>query len=280
MTMNRYRWRKITNVIMVGATALSATLAALALIAVLAFVLINGFSALNADYFLRLPTPVGVPGGGVANAIVGSLIVVGLATLFAVPVGLGTGIYLSEFGDNRFGDLVRYLTDVLAGVPSIVMGIFAYTIIVARQGHFSALSGGFALGMMMLPAIVRTTEEMLRMVPNTLREGALALGVPRWRSIVSVVLPSAAGGVMTGIMLAIGRIAGETAPLLFTAFGNPYWSTNVNKPIATLPLTLFTYAISPYDDWQSKAWGTALVLIGLVLIANLIGRRAWRNAGA
>ena len=280
MTMNRYRWRKITNVIMVGATALSATLAALALIAVLAFVLINGFSALNADYFLRLPTPVGVPGGGVANAIVGSLIVVGLATLFAVPVGLGTGIYLSEFGDNRFGDLVRYLTDVLAGVPSIVMGIFAYTIIVARQGHFSALSGGFALGMMMLPAIVRTTEEMLRMVPNTLREGALALGVPRWRAIVSVVLPSAAGGVMTGIMLAIGRIAGETAPLLFTAFGNPYWSTNINKPIATLPLTLFTYAISPYDDWQSKAWGTALVLIGLVLIANLIGRRAWRNAGA
>ncbi len=280
MTMNRYRWRKITNVIMVGATALSATLAALALIAVLAFVLINGFSALNTDFFLRLPTPVGVPGGGVANAIVGSLIVVGLAALFAVPVGLGTGIYLSEFGDNRFADLVRYLTDVLAGVPSIVMGIFAYVIIVARQGHFSALSGGFALGMMMLPAIVRTTEEMLRMVPHTLREGALALGVPRWRDIISVVLPSAAGGVMTGIMLAIGRIAGETAPLLFTAFGNPYWSTNVNEPMATLPLTLFTYAISPYDDWQSKAWGTALVLVGLVLIANLIGRRAWHNAGA
>jgi len=278
--MNRYRWRKITNVIMVGATALSATLAALALIAVLAFVLLNGFSALNTDFFLRLPTPVGVPGGGVANAIVGSLIVVGLAALFAVPVGLGAGIYLSEFGDNRFGDLVRYLADVLAGVPSIVMGIFAYVIIVARQGHFSALSGGFALGMMMLPAIIRTTEEMLRMVPNTLREGALALGVPRWRAIVSVVLPSAAGGVMTGITLAIGRVAGETAPLLFTAFGNPYWSTNVNEPIATLPLTLFTYAISPYDDWQSKAWGTALVLVGLVLIANLIGRRAWRNAGA
>jgi len=280
MTMNHYRWRKITNVLMVGTATLSATLAALALIAVLAFVLVKGVSALNADFFLRLPTPVGVPGGGVANAIVGSLIVVGLAALFAVPVGLGTGIYLSEFGDNRFGDLVRYLADVLAGVPSIVMGIFAYIIIVARQGHFSALSGSFALGMMMLPAIVRTTEEMLRMVPNTLREGALALGVPRWRAIVSVVLPAAAGGVITGIMLAIGRIAGETAPLLFTAFGNPYWNTNVNEPVATLPLTLFTYAISPYDDWQSKAWGTALVLVGLVLIANLIGRRVWRNVGA
>ncbi|NOZ07235.1 MAG: phosphate ABC transporter permease PstA [Chloroflexi bacterium] len=278
--MNHYRWRKITNVLMVGTATLSATLAALALIAVLAFVLVKGVSALNADFFLRLPTPVGVPGGGVANAIVGSLIVVGLAALFAVPVGLGTGIYLSEFGDNRFGDLVRYLADVLAGVPSIVMGIFAYIIIVARQGHFSALSGSFALGMMMLPAIVRTTEEMLRMVPNTLREGALALGVPRWRAIVSVVLPAAAGGVITGIMLAIGRIAGETAPLLFTAFGNPYWNTNVNEPVATLPLTLFTYAISPYDDWQSKAWGTALVLVGLVLIANLIGRRVWRNVGA
>lgn len=271
-----YLWRKSVNYLMVGVAALSAGLAVLALLAVLSYVAINGFSALNAGFFLHLPTPVGVPGGGVANAIVGSFIIVGLAILFAVPIGLGAGIYLSEFGDNRFGDVVRYLADVLAGVPSIVMGIFAYTLIVAHQGHFSALSGGFALGVMMLPAITRTTEEMLRLVPAALREGALALGMPRWRSVISVVLPTALGGVITGVMLAIARVAGETAPLLFTAFGNPFWNLNINEPIATLPLTLFTYAISPYDDWRTKAWGTGLVLVALVLIASLLARRFGR----
>jgi phosphate transport system permease protein len=274
-----YLWRKSVNYLMVGVAALSAGLAVLALLAVLSYVAINGFSALNAGFFLHLPTPVGVPGGGVANAIVGSFIVVGLAILFAVPIGLGAGIYLSEFGDNRFGDAVRYLADVLAGVPSIVMGIFAYTLIVARQGHFSALSGGFALGVMMLPAITRTTEEMLRLVPTALREAALALGLPRWRSVISVVLPTALGGVITGVMLAIARVAGETAPLLFTAFGNPFWNLNINEPIATLPLTLFTYAISPYDDWRTKAWGTGLVLVALVLIASLLARRFGRPPG-
>lgn len=272
-----YLWRKGVNYVMIGVAALSASLAVFALLAVLSYVALNGFSALNADFFLRLPTPVGVPGGGIANAIVGSLIVVGLATLFAVPIGLGAGIYLSEFGDNRFGDAVRYLADVLAGVPSIVMGIFAYTLIVARQGHFSALSGGFALGVMMLPAITRTTEEMLRLVPNALREGALALGLPRWRTVVSVVLPTALGGVITGVMLAVARVAGETAPLLFTAFGNPFWNLNINQLIATLPLTLFTYAISPYNDWRIKAWGTGLVLVALVLIASLLARRFGRQ---
>lgn len=271
-----YLWRKSVNYLMVGVAALSAGLAVLALLAVLSYVAINGFSALNAGFFLHLPTPVGVPGGGVANAIVGSFIIVGLAILFAVPIGLGAGIYLSEFGDNRFGDVVRYLADVLAGVPSIVMGIFAYTLIVAHQGHFSALSGGFALGVMMLPAITRTTEEMLRLAPAALREGALALGMPRWRSVISVVLPTALGGVITGVMLAIARVAGETAPLLFTAFGNPFWNLNINEPIATLPLTLFTYAISPYDDWRTKAWGTGLVLVALVLIASLLARRFGR----
>ncbi|MFQ5342541.1 MAG: phosphate ABC transporter permease PstA [Anaerolineae bacterium] len=271
-----YLWRKSVNYLMVGVAALSAGLAVLALLAVLSYVAINGFSALNAGFFLHLPTPVGVPGGGVANAIVGSFIIVGLAILFAVPIGLGAGIYLSEFGDNRFGDVVRYLADVLAGVPSIVMGIFAYTLIVAHQGHFSALSGGFALGVMMLPAITRTTEEMLRLAPAALREGALALGLPRWRSVISVVLPTALGGVITGVMLAIARVAGETAPLLFTAFGNPFWNLNINEPIATLPLTLFTYAISPYDDWRTKAWGTGLVLVALVLIASLLARRFGR----
>jgi phosphate transport system permease protein len=262
---------------MIGATAASAAVSALALVAVLAYVLLNGVSSLNGDFFLRLPTPVGVPGGGVANAIVGSFVVIGLATMFALPVGLGAGIYLSEFGDNHFGDVVRYLADVLAGVPSIVMGVFAYTLIVARQGHFSALSGSFALSVMMLPTITRTTEEAMRLVPNGLREAALALGVPRWRTTISVVLPTAGGGVVTGIMLAIGRIAGETAPLLFTAFGNPFWNVDVNRPIATLPLTLFTYAISPYDDWRAKAWGTALVLVALVLVVSLAGRQARRG---
>jgi phosphate transport system permease protein len=270
-------WRRGVNWLMIGGTALSTALAVAALMAVLGYVAVNGVSALGVDFFTRLPTPVGVPGGGIANAIVGSLIVVGLATLFALPIGLGAGIYLSEFGHNRFGDLVRYLADVLSGVPSIVMGIFAYTLIVARQGHFSALSAGFALGVMMLPAITRTTEEMLRLVPDSLREGALALGLPRWRTTISVVLPTAAGGVITGGVLAVARVAGETAPLLFTAFGNPFWNVDINQPIATLPHTLFTYAISPYDDWRAKAWGTALVLTALVLVASLLARHFGRQ---
>ncbi len=274
---NVYIWRRGVNWLMIGGTALSTALAVAALMAVLGYVVVNGVSALSVDFFTRLPTPVGVPGGGIANAIVGSLIVVGLATLFALPIGLGAGIYLSEFGHNRFGDLARYLADVLSGVPSIVMGIFAYALIVARQGHFSALSAGFALGVMMLPAITRTTEEMLRLVPDSLREGALALGLPRWRTTISVVLPTAAGGVITGVVLAVARVAGETAPLLFTAFGNPFWNVDINQPIATLPHTLFTYAISPYDDWRTKAWGTALVLTALVLVASLLARHFGRQ---
>jgi phosphate transport system permease protein len=265
-------WRRAVNALMLGITALSAALAALTLVAVLGYVTVNGISALNVDFFTQLPTPVGVPGGGIANAIVGTLIIVGLASLMALPIGLGAGIYLSEFGDNRFGDVVRYLADVLSGVPSIVMGIFAYVLIVAQQRHFSALSAGFALGVMMLPAVTRTTEEMLRLVPASLREGGLALGLPRWRVIVSVVLPAASGGVATGIVLAIARVAGETAPLLFTAFGNPFWNVDITQPIAALPHTLFTYAISPFADWQRKAWGAALVLTGLVFLASLLAR--------
>jgi len=269
--------RRFVNHLMVSLAALSTALGVAALLAVLGFVARNGISALNLDLFTRLPTPVGVPGGGVSNAIVGSLIVVGLASVLAIPVGLGAGIYLSEFGRNRFADLVRYLADVLSGVPSIVIGIFTFSLIVAPQGHFSALSGGVALGVMMLPAIVRTTEEMMHMVPDTQREAALALGLPRWRTIVSVVLPAAWSGVVTGIVLALARVAGETAPLLFTAFGNPHWSVDIGAPIATLPHTLFTYAISPYADWQSKAWGTALVLTGMMLAANILVRRAKRR---
>lgn len=268
-----YRWRWLTNYFMIGLTGVSTLLGIIALVAVLGYVAINGFSALSVDFFTQLPSPVGVPGGGIGNAIVGSFIVVGLACLFALPVGLGTGVYLSEFGDNRFGDLIRYLADLLSGIPSIVMGIFAYGLIVARFGHFSALSAGFALGVMMLPVVSRTTEEMLRLVPNYLREGGLALGVPRWRVIVSVVLPTAGSGVLTGVVLAIARVAGETAPLLFTAFGNPFWSVDVNQPIATIPHSLFTYAISPYDDWRTKAWGAALVLSGFVFVSSVLVRR-------
>jgi len=215
---------------------------------------------------------VGESGGGIANAIVGTFIVVGLAAAMALPIGVGSGVYLSEFGRNRLGDLVRLLADVLAGVPSIIMGVFAYIVIVARQGHFSALSGGFALGVMMLPVVTRTTEEMLRMVPDSVREAGLALGLPRWRVLIHAVIPAASRGILTGIVLALARVAGETAPLLFTAFGNPYFSLDINQPIATLPHTLFTYAISPYDDWHRIAWGTALVLTALIFIASLLVR--------
>ncbi|MGI6367208.1 MAG: phosphate ABC transporter permease PstA [Anaerolineae bacterium] len=278
--MNKSLWRKIVNSVMMALTGLSAALAALALLAVLAFVARNGIAALNWDLLSKLPTPVGVPGGGVVNALAGSLIVIGLASLLAVPVGLGAGTYLSEFGRGRFADVVRYLADVLSGVPSIVIGIFAYNLIVSRQGQFSALSGGIALGVMMLPSVVRTTEEMMRMVPDSQREAALALGLTRWRTIASVVLPGARAGVTTGILLAVARVAGETAPLLFTAFGNPYWSVDIREPIATLPHTLFTYAISPYADWQAKAWGTALILTSLMLTAGVLSRRAGRHGTA
>jgi phosphate transport system permease protein len=271
-TFNYFR-RRLQNQLMLTITGISAGLSVLALLLVLYYIAVRGLQVIEIDFFLELPTPVGIPGGGISNAIMGSVVVVGLASSFSIPIGLGAGIYLSEFGRNRFGDLVRYLADVLAGVPSIVVGIFAYALIVARQGSFSALSGGFALGIMMLPHITRITEEMLNLVPNSLREAGLALGWPRWRVIVQVVIPTAIRGVLTGIVLAIARVAGETAPLLFTAFGNPFWNTDINEPIATMPHTLFVYAISPYADWREKAWGTALVLTFLVLLASILVRQ-------
>ena len=267
-----YAFRKTSSAIMVALTVLSAGVSAGILLILLLYVLRQGAGALNWDFFVRNPLPVGEVGGGIANAIVGTFIVVGLAAAFALPIGLGSGIYLSEFGRNRFGDLVRFLADVLSGVPSIIMGVFAYVVVVMRQGHFSALSGGFALGVMMLPLITRTTEEMLRMVPDSVREAGLALGLPRWRVLIHAVIPAASRGILTGIVLALARIAGETAPLLFTAFGNPYFSLDINQPIATLPHTLFNYAISPYDDWHLKAWGTALVLTALIFVASFLVR--------
>ncbi len=267
-----YAFRKTTSALMAALTVLSAGFSAGILLVLLVYILRQGVAALNWDFFTKNPVPVGEPGGGIANAIVGTFIVVGLAAAFALPIGVGSGVYLSEFGRNRFGDVVRFLADVLSGVPSIIMGIFAYVVVVMQQGHFSALSGGFALGVMMLPVVTRTTEEMLRMVPDSVREAGLALGLPRWRVLIHAVIPAASRGILTGIVLALARVAGETAPLLFTAFGNPYFSVDINQPIATLPYTLFTYAISPYDDWHLKAWGTALVLTALIFVASLLVR--------
>src|SRR6516225_6043348 len=214
-----------------------------------------------------MPKPVGEPGGGMANAIVGSLMILGIASLIGVPFGVGAGIYLAEFGRNRLGSVIRFTADVLNGVPSIVIGIVGYAIVVLYQHHFSALAGGAALAIMMIPTITRTTEEMLLLVPGALREAAYGLGVPRWRTTLSIVLRTATSGVITGVMLAFARVAGETAPLLFTAFGNQFWNWKLDQPTAALPLQIFTYAISPYDDWHRQAWAGALVLIVLIVAA-------------
>lgn len=260
------------------AAAVGATLAAvLPLLLILYYVAAQGLRALNLAFFTQLPRPVGEPGGGMANAIVGTLILVGLASLVGLPIGVLGGVYLAEFGNNRFGAGVRFAADVLSGVPSIVMGIFIYAIIVMPMHHFSALAGGAALGVMMIPTVLRTTEELVRMVPMSQREGSLALGAPYWRTVFRVVLPAARGGVITGLLLAVARVAGETAPLLFTAFGNQFWSVRLDQPIASMPVQIYTYAISPYDDWHAKAWGGALVLVMLVLVLSVAARRATRG---
>ncbi len=237
------------------------------LIAIFGYLLYRGVGSLDVAFFTQIPKPVGETGGGMANAIVGSGIILGLASLLGVPVGIGAGIYLAEFGRNRFGDLVRFTADVLNGVPSIVMGISVYALIVVKQKHFSAFAGATALGIMMIPTITRATEEMLLMVPQNLREAALALGVPKWRTTLSIALKTANAGVITGIMLAFARVAGETAPLLFTAFGNAFWNLDPRQPTAALPLQIFTYAISPFEDWHRKAWAGALVLVGLIVVS-------------
>lgn len=255
---------------MVKGYCLMATLAVLVpLVSVLFYAAWQGFPALNWDFFTKLPKPVGESGGGMANAIVGSFTLVGMACLIGIPAGVLAGVYLSEFGDNKFGWLVRFFCDVMSGVPSIVVGIFAYTLLVLPMKRFSALAGSVALGIIMIPTVTRTTEELVRLIPGSLREAALALGVPQWKTIVRVVLPAAASGIATGIMLAVARIAGETAPLLFTALNNRFWQSGLDKPIASLPVQIFTYAIAPYDDWHAQAWGAALVLIMLVFCFNI-----------
>jgi len=237
------------------------------LIAIFGYLVYRGIGSLDLAFFTQIPQPVGEAGGGLANAIVGSGIILGLGSLIGVPLGIGAGIYLAEFGRNRCGDFIRFTADVLNGVPSIVMGISVYALLVVRQKHFSALAGSVALGIMMIPTITRATEEMLLMVPQTLREASLALGVPKWRTTLSIALKTANAGVITGIMLAFARVAGETAPLLFTAFGNSFWNLDPRQPTAALPLQIFTYAISPFEDWHRKAWAGALVLVALIVIS-------------
>ncbi len=270
-----FRWRRrLADYAATGFTALAALLVLAPLVAIFAYIVYRGAGALNWAFLTQAPQPVGEPGGGMGNAIAGSAMILGIASLIGVPVGIGAGIYLAEYGRGRLGHVVRFTADVLNGVPSIVMGIAVYALVVLRQGHFSALAGGVVLGMMMIPTITRTTEEMLLMVPRSVREAALGLGIPQWRTVVSVVLRTATSGVITGVMLAFARVAGETAPLLFTAFGNQFWNWKLDQPTAALPLQIYTYAISPYDAWHQQAWAGALVLIVLIVGAVFAVRMA------
>jgi len=271
--IDAYARRRAINLMMLGLTAVCAALSAGVLFAILGYIAWKGGSSLSWSFLTNLPKPVGEAGGGIANAIVGSAKVVGLAGLIGIPVGVLAGVYLAEYGRaGRFGFWVRYAADVLNGVPSIVVGLFAYALVVVPFKRFSALSGSVALSVIMIPIVLRNTEEFLRLVPPTIREAALALGVPRWKVVLRVVLPTAARGIMTGALLALARVAGETAPLVFTAFGNRFWDQGLLNPIATLPLTLYNYAISPYEDWHRQAWAAALVLMLFVLAVNLAAR--------
>lgn len=256
-----------------GLSILSTILVVAPLVAIFIYLLYKGASSLNLAFFTQVPKPVGETGGGMANAIFGSALLLLIGSAVGVPIGIAGGIFLAEFGrGGRLANAVRFTADVLNGVPSIVMGISVYSLIVLPQKHFSAFSGGVALGIMMIPTITRTTEEMLLMVPNSIREAALGLGVPNWRSVLAISLRTASPGVITGCMLAFARVAGETAPLLFTAFGNQFWSANLDQPIAALPLQIFVYAISPYDEWHRLAWGGALVLIVLIVVSVALVR--------
>ena len=269
--------RRLMSVVMVSLTCAAAALAVVPLVVILAYLMKQGAGALSLDFFIHTPKPVGEAGGGMANAIVGTLILIGIASAVGLPVGIGAGLYLAEQRGTRLANLVRFLADVLNGLPSIVMGIFAWEFLVRPFGHFSALAGGAAIGAMMIPLVTRTTEEMVRTVPQSLREAALALGYPRWRTSLQIVLRTALGGIVTGVLVAVARVAGETAPLLFTAFGNNFWSTKLTQPIAALPLQIFTYAISPYDEWHAQAWAGAVVLIGLVLVISIVARIVTRS---
>ena len=271
-TYNRIS-RQLADHAATGLSILSTILVVAPLVAIFLYLIYKGASSLNLAFFTQVPKPVGETGGGMANAIFGSAVLLLIGSVVGVPIGIAGGIFLAEFGrGTRLANAVRFTADVLNGVPSIVMGISVYSLIVLPQKHFSALSGGVALGIMMIPTITRTTEEMLLMVPHSIREAALGLGVPNWRSVLAITLKTASPGVITGCMLAFARVAGETAPLLFTAFGNQFWSANLNQPIAALPLQIFVYAISPYDEWHRLAWAGALVLIVLIVVSVALVR--------
>jgi phosphate transport system permease protein len=280
VNMANYRRRKAWNYVAFFGTAVCAGLVLSALLFILGYLWVNGISAVNWNFFIKLPKPVGEIGGGMANALLGSAELLALAGLFGLPFGVFAGIYLSEFGHNKFGGFVRYMTDILNGVPSIVMGIFAYTLFVLPMRKFTMLAGGAALGIMMIPIAVRTTEEFLNLVPQTVREAAYALGLPRWKTVVFIVIPTAMRGIMTGIMLDFARVAGETAPLLFTAFGNRYWNRGLLEPTSSLPVMIYTYAISPYPDWHRQAWAAGLVLLTLVFVMGAAARLALRKHAA
>ncbi len=274
-----FQARRTVNAIMLGLTGLATVLAIVPLIWIIVYVVREGGRFLSLDFFTKLPTPVGVPGGGVANAIAGSAILVGLACLFSIVPGILAAIYAASHPNTPLGIGLRFATDVLSGVPSVVVGMFAYALLVVPMKQFSALSGGVALAMIMLPTVIRTTEEMLKLVPNSLREASLSLGAPEWKTSLRVMLPAALEGVATGIMLGVARVAGEAAPLMLTAFGNPFMNTDIGQPMASLPQTIFVYAIAPYKDWHDKAWTTALVLLILVLGLNITARLiiTWRR---
>jgi phosphate transport system permease protein len=265
--------RYVVNHMVTGLAVLSTIVVIIPLVVILGYLIYKGASSLNLAFFTHIPAPVGETGGGMANAILGSGVVLGLASLMGIPVGIAAGVYLAEFGRGKFlATAVRFTADVLNGVPSIVMGIAIYSLIVMRQHHFSAFAGGVALAVMMVPTITRTTEEMLATVPHAIREAALGLGVPKWRTVLSVSLKTASPGIITGCMLAFARVAGETAPLLFTAFGNEFWSYKLNEPIAALPLQIYVYALSPYDEWHRLAWAGSLVLIVMIMVAVTLVR--------
>jgi len=265
---------------LVTAIAIGSTIVVLTpLIAILGYLIYKGASSLNWAFFTHIPAPVGEKGGGMANAIMGSGVVLALASSLGIPVGIGAGVYLAEYGrGGRLGMLIRFTADVLNGVPSIVMGVAAYALIVARQQHFSAFAGGVALAIMMVPTVTRTTEEMLATVPDSIREAAFGLGIPKWRTVITISLRTASPGIITGCMLAFARVAGETAPLLFTALGNEFWSVKINQPIAALPLQIYKYALSPYDEWHRLAWAGALVLITMIM-ASVTLVRIFANRG-
>ena len=282
MNQLRLAWRKSLNGVMLTLTGVAALAVVSILFLILGYLIWNGGASLNFAFFTRLPVPVGETGGGMANAIVGSLKLLFLAAVIGLPIGLLAGVYLAEFGGKTFSFVIRYTTDLLNGVPSIVIGLFAYSVAVLPVSHFSTVAGGVALGVMVIPITLRATEEFLRAIPNSLREGAMALGASKWKTIATVVIPAASGGIVTGMLLAMARVAGEAAPLLFTAFGNQFWSPGWGQPIASLPVMIYTYALGPYDDWHRQAWAAGLVLLSLVLLANVgcrlvINRRGVRS---